>query len=317
MSIKGFKQNSFHNRFTRAHGGDSTGIDASPPPPVQISATGGNQSPGAGLEPGNGYRYHTFTSSGSLVVTEVGPGTAEIFLVAGGGSGSGSSGYDSYGGGGAGGLVVDTAFPLKSGTYTITVGGGGADSTISHPEPQLITALAGGDSDTSGSGSGGSGGGRSVPGHGTPTNLPAGGPATQPGQSQTGGSGSLEQFGSAGTGAESPGRYAAGGGGGAGAAGTLNSPSHSGGNDGGGGDGRQYPAFTGPLIGVPALAPHNGYYAGGGAGYDNSPALGSDGGLGGGAPSTSATTAGTQYTGGGGARNGAGGSGIVVIRYAV
>ena len=30
--------------------------------------------------------------------------------------------------------------------------------------------------------------------------------------------------------------------------------------------GKQYPAFTGPLIGVPALAPLNGYFAGGGGG---------------------------------------------------
>ena len=77
-------------------------------PQPALIATGGNQSPGDGLAPGNGYRYHTFTSSGSLVVTDA-AGTAEILLVAGGGSGSGNSGYSSYGGGGAGALNLKYA----------------------------------------------------------------------------------------------------------------------------------------------------------------------------------------------------------------
>ena len=38
-------------------------------PPLPFSATGGNVN---GLEPGNGYKYHTFTSPGNFVVTDSG-----------------------------------------------------------------------------------------------------------------------------------------------------------------------------------------------------------------------------------------------------
>ena len=72
--------------------------------PTDVAATGGTIS-----DPGNGYAYHTFKSSGSLVVSAIPgghPGTCEV-LVVGGGGGS-ASGY--YGGGGAGGVAKAT-FP--------------------------------------------------------------------------------------------------------------------------------------------------------------------------------------------------------------
>ena len=106
---------------------------------------------------------------------------------------------------------------------------------------------------------------------------------------------------------------------------------------GAGGNGLQFPQFTGPLIGVPALAPLNGYFAGGGAGggigYPSTPG-GSIGGAGGGGPSGPTSTGprsgvaavANSGGGGGGAKaqggqgygvsGGAGGSGIVVLRYA-
>ena len=81
------------------------------------------------------------------------------------------------------------------------------------------------------------------------------------------------------------------------------------GDPGAGGDGLQFPQFTGPLIGVPALNPLNGYFAGGGAGggsgYPSTPG-GSSGGRGGGGPSGPTSTgpkngvAGTTNSGGGG-----------------
>jgi hypothetical protein len=105
----------------------------------------------------------------------------------------------------------------------------------------------------------------------------------------------------------------------------------------------QYPAFTGPLIGVPSLAPLSGYFAGGGGGaqhgYGNPNPGQSSGGLGGGGrgsvtTDTSSTNA-VQNSGGGGGGAGAktdggssplgppynagtsgyGGDGIVIIRY--
>ena len=64
-----------------------------------LSATGGNQTSSSGFTAPNGYKYHVFTSSGSLVV-ESGTGEAYYLVVAGGGSGGSGNGS----GGGAGGL---------------------------------------------------------------------------------------------------------------------------------------------------------------------------------------------------------------------
>ena len=46
-------------------------------PPGGVIATGGNVT----SEPGNGYKYHIFTSPGSLVVSESGPGAVEYLVV--------------------------------------------------------------------------------------------------------------------------------------------------------------------------------------------------------------------------------------------
>ena len=66
-----------------------------------------------------GYKYITFTSSGTLTVTT--PGFADIVVV-GGGGGSGFIGS----GGGAGGVLQITNAYLPVGTLTVTVGAGGA-----------------------------------------------------------------------------------------------------------------------------------------------------------------------------------------------
>ena len=83
-----------------------------------FSATGGNIADG--ITPGDGYTYHTFSTSGSLVVS--GTGTVDILVVAGGGGGGGRAG----GGGGAGGVVEVVNAPLTGGSYSISVGSGGA-----------------------------------------------------------------------------------------------------------------------------------------------------------------------------------------------
>ena len=83
-----------------------------------FSATGGNVS---ALAPGNGYRYHTFTSPGTFTASGA-PGIVEILVVA-GGAGGGSGYYG--GGGGAGGLIYIPTFSISAGSYPVTIGGGG------------------------------------------------------------------------------------------------------------------------------------------------------------------------------------------------
>ena len=98
----------------------------------KVKATGGTKT-----ELGDGYTYHVFTSSGSLVVDNAGPGTVEFtYLVVAGGGGGGSD--DNAGGGGAGGVRTNlSGHPLATNnppmtvtkaTYTVTVGPGGVGS---------------------------------------------------------------------------------------------------------------------------------------------------------------------------------------------
>lgn len=280
------------------------------PPKPPFIASGGNVD---ALEPGNGYVYHTFTGSGTFTVTS-GSRSIEILLVGGGGSG-GPSDDSSAGGGGAGGLIYWSSMPLSTGSYTVTIGSGGASGTnngapsvFGPGTPLHLVALGGGyggggprGSQYSGSPGGSGGGGGGWPGYppagsGTQTTNP-----TIPTNSRTYG------FGYNGGGL---------GGGGAGEAGGTDATDA-------GGDGRQYPAFTGPLIGVPTLNPLSGYFAGGGSGPG--PALRAGDGGGGNGGNSAPGTSGFANSGGGGGGSyqpnsgfqsgGAGGSGICVIRY--
>jgi hypothetical protein len=246
---------------------------------------------------------------------------AEYIVIAGGGSGGTSYG----GGGGAGGLRYGSVPISGQQTYTVTVGGGGAatsvnsangsvgtSSTFSGPTFSTVTAAGGGHGSAQGAvgGNGGSGGG------GGSNSSKAGGistPVTAPVQGYAGGSG----IGGSGV-------RGAGGGGGAGGDGSTGS-TVAGGN---GGVGANYSAWaTATSSGV------GGYYAGGGGGGAISGTnVGGTGGSGGGGRGGSGNnnggTAGSTNTGGGGGgmgdrptppgtgSSGAGGSGIVIIRYA-
>jgi len=99
-----------------------------------LNATGGTQSGpdgvGSALEPGNGYKYHMFTTPGSFVVTNgIFPTTIDYLLVAGGGSGGNtpdSGNYQMAGGGGAGAFrtgQITTLQPASS--YPVVIGTGG------------------------------------------------------------------------------------------------------------------------------------------------------------------------------------------------
>ena len=263
-------------------------------------ATGGTETTAGG------YKYHTFTSSGTLNVTGS-KNNVEVLSVAGGGGG----GRDDFpgrgaGGGGAGGFVNPQTINTLNSNLTIVIGAGGTNSGANGAAgtqggnttcTNIGTAIGGGgggshsnccnlDNATSGGSGGGGTNGRS-------------GKAGTTGQGNSGGTGG-------GTG------YRGGGGGGKGAAGA------SGSSGGGGGIGSNtYSAWA-----TATSTGDGGYYAGGGAGGGSNasgPNFTGAGGQGGGGETPNG--AGDANTGGGGggmlgsSTAGSGGSGILIVRY--
>ena len=292
----------------------------------------------------------SFTSSGTFAVPS-GITSADVLVVAGGGSGS--QGAGAGGGGGAGGLVFFPSYPLTpGGTVAVTIGCGGASSNTNigndgqdsvfagSPSPGIgqggvLTAKGGGGGSYGGCGQGqsssnrrpgGSGGGAGRDSGGRP-GTPYAGQATQP--TQPGNSGAYG-FGNAGGSSQGSGWSGAGGGGGAGAAGStgFQQPSPYSDLGGGGGVGKAYTIADGTT---------SVFYAGGGGGTGSSSSYGCGWGKGGqggggdaprayqsGAPSPNSgqsSNPGTANRGGGGGgsgqaiTSGAGGKGVVVVRY--
>jgi len=290
-----------------------------------ITATGGTIT-----ECGND-KIHTFTGPGTFCVSQISSCAPEnivsYMVVAGGGSGGGHGG-----GGGAGGFrevknpvtpytaspldgypsapnrvtITATAFPITVGAGGTAVNQGNLGIDGSNSVFSTITSAGGGGAggdDSAGSvgRNGGSGGGAGY--SGSPRSGGTGNtPPVSPPQGNNGGSN-----------VASP-NYGAGGGGGAGAVGGTGSPSTS----GSGGAGTTSSINASPVT-----------RTGGGGGTGNGPLTqgsGGSGGGGGGGPNGSNGTAGTANTGSGGGASGgttpctgiysgAGGSGIVVIRY--
>jgi len=293
-----------------------------------VKATGGTYQ----TSPGNGYRYHTFIGPGTLTMTT--PSTVDVLMVAGGGGNN----TEIAGGGGGGGLLYGSLSLNTGDAFSVTIGDGGGsrengeNTTISAPGGNYV-AVGGGygggyafhvPTPVRYGSPGGCGGGQGGAYSGYPQEQTATGtqaPDTAP-------YGTLTGFGNpGGTGSPSP--YSGSGGGGCGAAGQNASPDNN--TGGNGGIGKQYPEFTGPLIGVTPIAPENGYFGGGGGGnaYPSLTTNG-NGGQGGGGhgygpdpvhPFPSGR--GVAYTGGGsggGPYSGyqpvtVGGEGIVVFRY--
>lgn len=306
---------------------------------VKLTATssGNVVTPTSGLQPGNGFTYHTFTGPGTFSVSST--GYAELMVI---GSGGGAAGHAASGGAGAGGMAVNRNLLMPTGSYTVTVptsGGGGtsnwwgttggSSSSISG-NGITITGLGGGAAGAYSQGyPGGCGGGSS----GLPSHTPSG-QANQSYISSTGNPANTLGFGAHG-GYRWYGSWHGGSGGGGTRRPGGNSPGPS--YPGVGGDGVQWPQFNGPLIGLPQLAPYSGYFGGGGAGAvwsENSTSY--PGGAGGGGwgnygPGSGYTTPGGTYsvnagthTGSGaggtngyyyGGAGGNGGSGLLVIRY--
>lgn len=313
-----------------------------------IVATGGTI-----LTCGN-FKTHVFTGDGCFAVTAGGGSDAVIdyFVVAGGAGGGGNTPSGSgAGGGGAGGfrlsnstvnnipaptmspLASPTNLPVSIQTYPITVGGGGAAlpgpsrpdyTTGNNGSPSTFSTItsagggggSGGNKSTADAANGGSGGGGGYNGR----TLGLGNvPPVSPPQGNDGGTSSTT------------GAYAAAGGGGAGQAG-AGAPGNSTGGAGGNGSFIADAVFgpTAPSYGATSPTPNTRAFAGGGGGSGGLIIAGSHtggaggfggGGAGGSNPSPNAGGDGTTNTGsaGGGsagaAITGAGGSGIVLIRY--
>jgi hypothetical protein len=256
------------------------------------------------------YYYHTFGASGTFTPTQ--SLTADYLVVAGGGGGGRGGGIS--GGGGAGGFktsIGGSALSLTSGTsYTVTVGAGGPGGTNSTPG---LDGVDGSNSvfDTITSTGGGGGGGGSGAQLDARAGGSGGGGGENSGATGTGGAASPSGQGNAGGvgGAINPSTGRGGGGGGAGAVGATGTAS------GNGGAGLSS-SITGSSV----------TYAGGGGGGSYNTAVGAGGSGGGGAGGDPLilgvnAVAGTVNTGGGGGGNtgadgAAGGSGVVVIRYA-
>jgi hypothetical protein len=285
-----------------------------------IAATSvGAKATGGDIYTDSSYYYHVFDANGTFTPTQ--NVTCDYLIVAGGGGG-GSYG----GGGGAGGLLTGTFAATTSTNYTASIGGGGAGGGTAGGSTGLpgsvgidsifnsVTAAGGGGGGgfSLAAGNGGSGGGGGID---TVSNT-AGGTATPSGQGNAGGTGvgtaTLNRSG--------------GGGGGAGAVGSA-AVATAGGNGGSGTS-----SFTSWLSATGFGQNVSGTYyiaGGGGGGLDTrgtSPSAGT-GGIGGGANGTTTTSppsAAPVNTGGGGGggnynsgfvAGGAGGSGIVIVRY--
>jgi len=256
-----------------------------------------------------GYTYHTFTTSGNFTPT-TSISNAEVLIVAGGGSGGG---WDIGGGGGAGGLVYASGQTLTSGTnYSAVVGAGGpairnnnGSSGSNSKFGSLTTAV---------------GGGRGT-GSGSPMNGVSGGSGGGAGEaSYTTGTGGSPTSGQGNAGGNSTGNAKAGGGGGFGAAGQASNA-----GSGGGNGTSSYSAWGAATSTGHNLSGTYWYAGGGGGGVYGSPAgSGGNGGGGAGATANSSGSNGLASTGGGGGGTGggnpnnitgAGGSGIIIVRY--
>ncbi len=283
------------------------------------------------------YRIHRFnaTANGPLVVVK--GGNMEVLVVGGGGGGGTNMG----GGGGAGGVIINNSFPVAAGSFTTTVGTGGAGAPAGvcgagcHPTVGASNGISSVFSSLTAIGGGRGGNGYNTQGLGNNLGNPGGSGGGANGYNNDG----IPQTGGAGTagqgyrGGNQGVAYFSGGGGGA---------------SGPGGDGNNAP-HGGP--GIPSSILGTEYYfggGGGGSGYSNQGGNGGKGGGGGGAigltlggngginPGIAGTygstvavanvpggNAGANTGGGGGGgshqyatnKGGDGGSGIIVVRY--
>jgi hypothetical protein len=285
---------------------------------LSLSISSGIVASGGSVVTSGGYKYHTFTGSGTFSVSTSLPNAFEVLLVAGGGGG----GNDVGGGGGAGGAIYRSAHTISNGSYPVVVGGGSprrasgdTGNGASNSTFNGMTAMRGGGGTSwpniVGLSGGGGGGGAGYP-------FDNGGKSS----TQTSNGGGTGYGNAGGNGIHDP-VFAGGGGGGAGGAGQNGSTTPSPGKCGDGGVGIGLFSAWASATGTGS----SGYYAGGGGGSsDNDVATRGNGGLGGGGRGLFGNEAnnsagdGLANTGGGGGGcnaypGGAGGSGICIVRY--
>ena len=244
----------------------------------------------------SGFKYLTFSSSGTLTVTTA--GFLDVLIQGGGAGGGAQVAYAACGGGGAGQLVVLESLFLDVGNYTVTIGAGGSAGLGTNVKAgignfsKIGTALLAG-----GGGPGCDGGGRGFYG--------ANGGASD-GQGSTGGLSVSNGF----NGGKGAALTNAGGGGGTSAVGADGA-----GTTGGAGGAGISSSITGTAVT---------YGGGGGGGASVTGGAGGAGGGGAGGGAGQNGTAGTANTGGGGgggnnvgSNGGAGGSGVLIVRVAV
>jgi hypothetical protein len=250
---------------------------------------------------GTTYRVHVFTATGNSTFTVTRPGTVEYLIVAGGGPGGAGNSNEGGGGGGAGGLLTGTTTVTPQ-AYTITVGAGGPGTTNtganstngSNSTAFGLTAIgggAGGSCSAPSGNSGGSGGG----GGGCSSGKP-------------GGNGTAGQGNSGGQGQHIASAY----------------PDNGVNGNGGGGGGAGSPGISGAFR-APFNSTAQGTIGGRGTGINLNitglTTMFAEGGNGGAGRSNHTGANATPNTGNGGggsageALSGAGGSGIVIIRY--
>ena len=264
-----------------------------------------------------GYRIHTFTTVGTSTFTVSSGDNVEALVVGGGGGGGGQGVNDGSGGGGAGGLIYNSAYSIMAGSYTVTVGNGGAGVVAATPGNQGGNSVFGSLTSIGGGG----GGSESSQRSGLPGGSGGGAGGYSP--SYIGGVGTVGQGNNGGANIMpiTP-NYGGGGGGGAGSVGiggTIQADSVS--NHISGGNGLSY-SISGTSMFYAGGGGNGGGYGGyGGYGGSNS------GGKGGNSVAAQAAgTSGVANTGGGGGgaggqlvggvgNSGSGGSGIVIIRY--
>ena len=335
----------FRKNFGAGGGGTNTSPEFGAP--QGISATGGVINDYT-TTPGDVYRAHIFTTSGSLVVSDATSNfgsTIEWLVVAGGGAGAGGEYHG--GGGGAGGYRTGTGLPVSGPTtYPVVIGAGGAAAATNTQGNDGVASVfnaPGSEGTTKFTSAGGGGGGTHT----------SGGQGGRDGGSGGGGTQHLGNGGAGNTPPTSPaqgypgcGNYyaTAGGGGGAGGPHPANPgpgsfpPTSGGPQDAVAGAIGVRTTIAGPNypIGTPGPGSTTGGWlagGGGGGGRNIGPTLPGPGGAGGGGAGggeptpTRAGEAGTASTGGGGGgaggndttqfTGGNGGSGIVVVRYQI
>jgi len=267
-------------------------------------ATGGVVPAGTVVPGAPDYKYHVFNSTGNFTVSQVGTdNTVEYLVIAGGGAGTRYDGGVG-GGGGAGGYRTGSGLAIASQNYVVTVGSGGPTNANlvagSKGDDSIFSSITstgggGGGAQHSAGQNGGSGGAGTYNQHGSPGSGNT--PSTSPSQGNNAG----YNTGFAGTS----------GGGGAGTAGQVADLGMSGGY---GGDGLAS-SITGTSV----------TRAGGGGGANNGTSVRGAGGSGGGGHGGGGVYSGlpgdvnTGSGGGGGGYYqklpGAGGSGVVIIKY--